>query len=255
MVVLSGWELAAILMAGIAAGLINALAGGGTLVTFPTLVAVGIPPIAANVTSTVALCPGYLGATFAQWKDIKAQQHYWLWVLPIAIVGGLVGALLLLQTNEKVFSTLVPWLILLASVLLALQNPVRDWLKKRLESTHAHLPTWWVVPLVFLGAIYGGYFGAGLSVIILAVLALILEGSLTQLNALKQAVAFCVNVAAAIFFLFSGKVVWLAAGVMAVGALTGGMLGGKLAGKINPNTLRILVVSLGVVIAIIYWLK
>jgi hypothetical protein len=108
---------------------------------------------------------------------------------------------------------------------------------------------------VLLGAIYGGYFGAGLSVIILAVLALVLEGTLTQLNALKQAVAFCVNVAAAVFFLFSGKVVWLAAAIMAVGALTGGMLGGKLAGKINPNTLRILVVSLGIIIAVLYWVK
>lgn len=253
---MSGWELLAILVAGMAAGLINALAGGGTLVTFPTLVAVGVPPIAANVTSTVALCPGYLGATFAQWADIKAQKHYWFWVLPAAVVGGLIGALLLLQTDEKVFTALVPWLILLAALLLALQNPVRDWLKARLQNPeHAHLPVWWVVPLVLLGAIYGGYFGAGLSVIILAVLALVLEGTLTQLNALKQAVAFCVNVAAAVFFLFSGKVVWLAAAIMAVGALTGGMLGGKLAGKINPNTLRILVVSLGIIIAVLYWVK
>lgn len=256
MLAVSGWELMAILGAGIAAGLINALAGGGTLVTFPTLVAIGIPPITANVTSTVALCPGYFGASLAQWKAIKAQQHYWPWVLPIAIVGGLIGALLLLQTDEKVFSALVPWLILLASLLLALQNPLRDWLKQRLQNpAHAHLPVWWVVPLVLVGAIYGGYFGAGLSVIILAVLALVLEGTLTELNALKQAVAFCVNVAAAVFFLFSGQVVWLAAGVMAVGALIGGMLGGKLAGFINPNTLRALVVTLGIIIALIYWLK
>ncbi|WP_020558566.1 sulfite exporter TauE/SafE family protein [Thiofilum flexile] len=256
MLAVDGWGLVAIGIAGILAGLINALAGGGTLVTFPTLVALGIPPIAANVTSTVALCPGYLGATLAQWKEIRAQQHYWPWVLPIAVFGGLVGALLLLQTDEKVFSSLVPWLILLASILLALQNPLRNWLKQRLQNpAHAHLPVWWVVPLVCLGAIYGGYFGAGLSVIILAVLALVLEGTLTELNALKQAVAFCVNVAAAVFFLFSGEVVWLAAGIMAIGALIGGMLGGKLAGFINPNHLRTLVVTLGITIALVYWFK
>ena len=106
-----------------------------------------------------------------------------------------------------------------------------------------------------MAAIYGGYFGAGLSVIVLAALALVFDDSLTKLNALKQAIAFCVNVAAAVFFLFSGKVVWLVALFMAVGALVGGLLGGKLAGKIDPNTLRWIVVSLGMLIAVVYWLK
>ncbi|MBU0654227.1 MAG: sulfite exporter TauE/SafE family protein [Gammaproteobacteria bacterium] len=252
-----GWiDYLLVTLAAVAAGGINALAGGGTLITFPTLVAVGIPPIMANVTSTVSLCPGYFGATLAQLADIRTQmQRLWL-VLPAAVAGGVLGAILLLNTEEKVFQALVPFLILLASVLLAVQNPVRNWLNQRLQQHESQgIPTFWVIPLILLAAVYGGYFGAGLSVIVLAALALILDDSLTRLNALKQAVAFCVNVAAAVFFLFSGKVVWSVAAVMAVGALIGGVLGGRLAGKINPTTLRWLVVSIGVAIALIYWIR
>ena len=112
-------------LAALVAGAINALAGGGTLITFPTLVALGIPPIMANVTSTVALCPGYFGATLAQLKDIRPQQARLTLVLPAAVLGGLVGGYLLLNTGEKLFQALVPYLILLASLLLALQNPMR----------------------------------------------------------------------------------------------------------------------------------
>jgi hypothetical protein len=243
-------------LAAMAAGAINALAGGGTLITFPTLLALGIPPVIANVTSTVALCPGYFGATLAQLKDIRSQsQRLWL-VLPAALVGGILGGILLLHTEEKVFQALVPFLILLAALLLAIQTPLRAWLNRRLQAHSAQgIPAVWAMPLVLLAAVYGGYFGAGLSVIVLAALALILDDSLTRLNALKQAVAFGVNIAAASFFLFSGKVVWSLALVMAIGALIGGVLGGKLASNVNPNTLRWLVVSIGILVALAYWIK
>jgi uncharacterized membrane protein YfcA len=147
-------------------------------------------------------------------------------------------------------------LILLASVLLAIQDPVRAWLTRRLgdggSSTGLEKLTW--LP-VGLASVYGGYFGAGLSVIVLSALGLTLEDSLTRLNALKQAVAFSVNVAAAIFFLFSGQVLWSAALVMAVGALVGGVLGGRLAGYIKPVALRWTVVIIGMIIAIIYFVR
>lgn len=242
-------------LAAAAAGAVNALAGGGTLITFPTLLALGIPSVMANVTSTVALCPGYFGATLAQWQEIKTQKERLWFIIPAAIMGGVLGGFLLLNTGDKVFKELVPYLILTASALLALQNPMRAWLNKRLQAHSAQgLSNLWLLPLIGLAGIYGGYFGAGLSVIVLVALALVLDDSFTRLNALKQAVAFCVNVAAAIFFFFSGKVVWSVAAVMAVGALMGGILGGKLAGKINPNVLRWIVVVSGVVIALAQWL-
>jgi hypothetical protein len=163
---------------------------------------------------------------------------------------------LLLNTGEKLFTRLVPFLILLASGLLAVQDPLRAWLTRRAaQAGSATTSEKWAMLPVGLAAVYGGYFGAGLSVIVLAVLGLTLEDTLTRLNALKQSVAFSVNIAAALFFVFSGKVVWPAALVMAVGALLGGSLGGRLAGRIKPATLRWIVVVIGVVVAIIYLVR
>jgi uncharacterized membrane protein YfcA len=249
-------DLVLVGLAAMAAGVVNALAGGGTLITFPVLTAVGLPAVAANITNTVALCPGYLGATLAQANDLQGQRRR-LWLLaPAAVCGGVVGGLLLLVSGERVFRALVPFLILLASGLLAAQDRVRAWLLRRAQrSDHASsLEAWMALP-VGLAAIYGGYFGAGLSVIVLAVLGLGLDDSLTRLNALKQSISLSVNVAAAIFFLFSGQVVWLAAAVMAVGALVGGALGGRLAGRIQPSLLRRIVVVIGVTVAVIYLVR
>lgn len=243
-------------LAGMAGGAVNALAGGGTLITFPMLTAVGIPAVAANVTNTVALSPGYLSATFAQMKDLKGQGRRLYYLVPAGILGGLIGGVLLLNTQEKLFRELVPFLILLACGLLAVQDTVRKWLVKRTASSgRGHISEIWVAPLISVAGIYGGYFGAGLSVIILSVLGLILDDTLTRLNALKQGVAFSVNMAAAVFFLFSDKVVWPAALVMAAGAILGGTLGGKLASRIKPSQLRWVVVTIGVVVAIIYFFR
>lgn len=253
---LSGVDHLLAALAAIAAGAVNALAGGGTLLTFPLLTFLGVPAVAANVTNTVALSPGYFGGTLAQWKDLRAQMRR-LWILvPASIIGGVAGGFLLLQSGERLFRELVPYLILLASALLAIQDPVRAWLTARLANRGgaagmeraAWLP-------VGLASVYGGYFGAGLSVIVLAALGLSLDDSLTRLNALKQAVAFSVNLAAAVFFLFSGQVIWSAAVVMAIGALAGGILGGRLAGRVRPATLRWTVVSIGLVISVIYFLR
>jgi uncharacterized membrane protein YfcA len=256
MALMSGWGFVLVGLAAIGAGMVNALAGGGTLITFPMLTAVGVPAVAANVTNTVALCPGYLGATMAQANDLRGQERR-LWLLvPASILGGIVGGILLLNTGERVFRALVPFLILLASVLLAVQDPLRAWLMRRGGQTGASASRQAGTALpVGAAAIYGGYFGAGLSVIVLAVLGLVLDDSLTRLNALKQAISFSVNTAAAIFFLFSGQVVWSAAAVMAVGALIGGALGGRLAGRIRPIVLRRIVVVVGVIVSIIYFVR
>jgi uncharacterized protein len=254
---MTGLELLLVALAAVGGGLVNALAGGGTLITFPALLAIGLPAVSANVTSTVALCPGYFGATLAQWKDIREQPRRLLFFVPAGIVGGLIGGFLLLNTGERLFRELVPFLILLASALLALQDPVRKWLVRRQAvGKNPALPVeaGAVLPVVMASA-YGGYFGAGLSVIILAVLGLTIDDNLTRLNGLKQAIAFGTNTAAAVLFVFSGQVVWLAALVMAFGALFGGVLGGKLAGRIKPSVLRWVVVTIGVIVGIIYLVR
>lgn len=261
-----------VVLAAMGGGLVNAIAGGGTLITFPALQAVGLGAIAANVTNTVALLPGYLAATAAQRKDLKGQESRIKLLLPAGFVGGLVGAGLLLLTGEKLFSSLVPWLILLASFLLAIQDPVKNFLNKHAAQARVKIAaeqarsgiaaspmvegkpgtrTWTALPIA-LAAVYGGYFGAGLSVIILAVLGLTQDDTLTRLNAVKQFIAASANSAAAVYFVFSGKVVWEVAAVMLVGSLVGGWLGGKVAGKIQPKTLRFLVVSIGIIIGLIY---
>jgi uncharacterized membrane protein YfcA len=243
-------------LAALAGGFINAIAGGGTLITFPVLTSVGIPAVVANITNTVALSPGYLGATIAQWDDLKSQKkRIWLFV-PASILGGIIGGILLLNTGERLFRSLVPFLILLATALLAVGDPLRNMINRRLSLRGASLEhiQYAILP-VTLAAIYGGYFGAGLSVIVLAVLGFLINDSLTRLNALKQIISFSVNTAAAIFFIFSGKVNWSAAIVMAIFAILGGSLGGRLAGKIKPATLRWTVVTIGVIVAIIYFIR
>lgn len=245
-----------VFLAALAAGFINAIAGGGTLITFPVLLAIGIPPVSANVTNTVALVPGTIGGMWGQRKDFKSQAHRLARLLPVGVAGGIVGGLLLLNTSEKSFRSLIPWLILLASSLLAAQVRIKRWVVSRSGETHREKQNLLVmISLVFFASIYGGYFGAGLGVILLAVLGLLTDDSLVQLNFLKQALAFSVNLAAAIYFAFSGKVDWMVAFVMVFGSVSGGFIGGKLAGRLNSGKLRWVVVVAGITAAIIYYLK
>jgi len=253
---MTSWDLLIAALAAVGAGAINALAGGGTLLSFPVLVAVGVPPVAANITNAVALCPGYFGATIAQLPNLKGQRAKLMLLVPIAVLGGLAGGMILLRTGERTFTALVPWMILAASLLLAVQEPVKKFVVRRLSnSSHKHHTALLSALPIAAAAIYGGFFSAGMSVLLLAVLGLTLDDSLTRLNALKQVLAFSINIAAAVFFLFSDQVVWIAAAVMAVGALIGGAIGGKLAGKLPPAVLRWVVVVGGIAIAIVYWVK
>jgi len=245
-----------IFMAAVVAGFINAIAGGGTLVSFPVLLAIGIPPVVANVTNTVALVPGTIGGMWSQRDFFQSQYKRLLKLLPVAIAGGVAGGLLLINTSESSFRSVIPYLILLATLLLAVQVPVKNWVVARMGNVHheKHSPIF-MMSMVFLAAIYGGYFGAGLGVILMAVLGLVTDDSLTRLNFLKQALGFAINLAAAIYFVFSGKVDWWIAFVMAFGSISGGLLGGKLAGKIKPEMLRWIVVSAGLIAATVYFIK
>jgi len=235
--------------AALAAGAVNAIAGGGSLLTFPALVAAGLPAVTASVTNTVALCPGYLGATWAQRRELSDQGKRLGELMPAGALGGLAGALLLLHTGEAVFRLVVPFLILFAAVLLAAQHRLRAFLLAR--SRGAHSPAWAIVP-VALASVYGGYFGAGLGVIILAALAVVIDDSLTRINALKQAISLACNVTAAVWFLFSGRIDWVVTAIMAGGALVGGVLGGALVSRIPARVLRWVIVTFAIALAAVY---
>jgi hypothetical protein len=257
----AGLALAA--LAAVAAGAINAVAGGGTLVSFPTLTALGLPVVAANVTNTLAVAPGALGGLVALRRQLEGQGRRLARLAPTAFLGGLSGGWLLLHTDEALFRRLVPWLILGATALLAAQERLRAWLLRRLagdggaEGTAAGTNRGEALATVavFGASIYGGYFGAGLGVIVLAVLGLVLHDSLTRLNAAKQAIGFAANLAAALLFAVGGPVHWPAALVMAAGAIAGGAIGGRLAGRIRARTLRTLVVATGTIVGLVYLVR
>ncbi|HEX5184510.1 MAG TPA: sulfite exporter TauE/SafE family protein [Allosphingosinicella sp.] len=242
---MSALHLFLLFLAAIGAGAFNALAGGGSIFTFPALMAAGVPPLAANVTNTVALCPGYVGGVLAQRRDLQGQGRRMALLLPVAAAGGLAGALLLTRTSEKAFESLVPALVLAACGLLAAQERVRAMLTRR----SARIPLAWAVGPVFVAAIYGGYFGAGLSVVFLAMIGLAIDEDLTRLNALKQAMALVTNIAAALFFAATARIAWPAAAAMAVGALLGGAAGGRLASVVRPFILRVIVIAVGLLLA------
>lgn len=248
------WILIA--LAAVGAGFVNAVAGGGTLITFPTLTFLGVPPVPANVTNAVAVAPGHFGATWTQRHNLSGQRSRMIMLLPAAILGGFVGAILLLRTPASTFRDLIPWLILFASLMLAAQDTIRGWIVRRSQARGSKgLSTAWAIPLVFVAAIYGGYFSAGISIIFLAVLGIVIDDSLTRLNALKQTLSFVVTLASGVFFIASGVVIWQLAIVMAIGALAGGALGGRFATMISPSTLRKVVVVAGILIAIIYFIR
>ncbi len=234
--------------AAVLGGATNALAGGGAIFTFPALIAVGVAPLAANVTNTVASLPGYIGGLVAQWRDLEGQGRRAAVLLPIAALGGVAGGLLLLATGDALFEAIVPGLVIVACALLAVQGRVRAWLTERhrlVGLSGAALP-------VLVAGIYGGYFGAAVSVSFLAVLGLAIADTLTRLNALKQALSLASNVTAALLFAGTAPVQWRAAAVMALGYLVGGAIGGRLASRISAERLRATVISIGLLIALAF---
>jgi uncharacterized protein len=273
---LSGLDYLVAAGAAAVAGAINALAGGGTLVSFPALVAIGVPAVAANVTNTVSLVPGYLSGTWAQRDDLRPQVARGRPLLVAAALGGIGGSLLLVSIPSHAFRVAVPYLILASCGLLLFQDRIRDRLRPpgsdrasladpadpanpadpaHGEVTNGEAAHWRIALLisVFASAVYGGFFGAGLGIMLLAVLGLFSAEPLVKLNALKQALSFVVNLAAAVFFVFSGKVVWELVPVMAAASVVGGVTGGRLVQVIDATLLRGLVVAMGVAVAIAFW--
>lgn len=248
-------DLIILTLASFLAGIVNAIAGGGTLITFPALTALGIPALIANVTNTIALSPGYLAGALAQRKELFGQKRI-LWILlPVSLAGGLAGGFLLLRTGERSFRELVPWLILFATILLILQPLIRKWIGRLQEGSHHRISVYWIFLFLLPAAFYGGYFGAGVSVIIIAILGVVINDTMNRLNALKQVIAFVINVATALFFIFTTSFNWTIVIVMATGSILGGMTGGRIAGMINPRVLRLTIIVIGFILSVIYFIN
>jgi hypothetical protein len=238
-------EMAAVALIGAA---INALAGGGTLLSFPVLLALGYPALVANVSNTIGLLPGYAGGSLSYRRELAGQGRRVIVLGVAGAVGALIGAFLLTRTSSSAFRSVVPWLILFACVLLAVQPLV----SRRLAA--ARQGPAGVGPLLIAGdaagGVYGAFFGAGLSVLLLAVLGLFLTDSLQRLNALKGVISMVVNGVAAVCFAIAAPVAWPVVATMAPAAFVGGFAGAALARRVPPTPLRILVVLLGVAVAV-----
>lgn len=236
----------------IAAGTVNAVAGGGTLITFPLLTAVGVPAVRANATNTLALCPGYVAGTFAQRSDLVGLRRSVRDQAVAAASGGLIGSVLLVLSSEAAFRMLVPFLVLLATLLLAVQDRLRAWVSSHgAHGSHASVS----MLSVFLASVYGGYFGAGLGIMLVAVLGVFSDLPFNRLNAVKQLLSFLVNLSAAMFLSFSGKAEWTLVAVMAPAAIVGGTMGGRLVRVVPPKRLRAGVVVLGFVVSALYFAR
>jgi uncharacterized membrane protein YfcA len=243
---LSPLQAAAVFTAAAAAGAVNAVAGGGTLITFPALLAVGLGPVTANATSTVGLVPGSFGGTLGYRRELAGLGRTVLWLTLPSLVGGAFGAGLLLLTPPGVFARLVPFLILGATALFFFQDPIRRRLTRpgRPQSRLA------VVVGQLAIAVYGGYFGAGIGILMLATLSLLDLGSIHRANAIKTLAAGLINGIAAGIFVATGNVVWTAAVIMIAGSTLGGFAGAGLARRIGERAVRGIVIAVGVIAAV-----
>lgn len=236
--------------AALLAGAINAVAGGGSLLSFPALLLVGYPALTANVTNSVALLPGYVGGSVAYRRELVGQGHRMRRLGAISLGGAVAGAWLLVAGPASVFQRLVPWLILASCALLAAQSAIA-----RRIVTHPHgassgrLPPALIASQV-LAAVYGAYFGAGVGVIMLAVLGIFVVDTLQRINALKGALSLVISVVAVVYFAVFGSVAWLPVLVMGPASFLGGLAGVTLARRLNDRVLRWFVISFGVAVAV-----
>ena len=234
--------------AAFAAGFVNAVGGGGSLITFPILLAFGYGAVPANVTSTTSLFPGYIGGAYAYRHELSLQRERTRILTPSSVIGAIGGASLLLLAPPSVFRAAVPYLVLFGCLLLALQ----PWLQRhmhKLPGAHRGERSVALHAAVFLAGAYGAYFGAGLGMILLATLALFLVDDLQRLNGLKSLLSVVINAVAVIAFALFGPVVWSVVAVMAPASLIGGRIGGSVARSLKPEILRAVIVAFGLIVS------
>lgn len=241
-------HLLVILAAGLAGGAINAVAGGGTNFTFPTLLWLGIAPVEANVTSAVALWPGGISGAWGYKEKLAEVRRVWLWLAVPSIVGGVIGAWLLVHTPQTFFRTVAPYLILASSVLIAAQPWVKRMLALEAGGSRAAFIAALGVQLVI--ATYGGYFGSGIGLMMLVTLGLTGIHHIHHANALKNLLGVLLKGVAVGYFIIAGSVVWIAAILMAIGALAGGYIGARLGQRVPERPMRWGVAAFGIVVAL-----
>jgi hypothetical protein len=244
-------EILGLMLAAAAGGAINAVAGGGTLVTFPALLFFGTPPIIANATSTLALVIGTSGGIYGYRRHLEPVRP-WLWrFVPVSVAGGLIGAVLLTCTSNKTFSKLVPFLILFATVLFVVQGAFRHFAARDSQSAHDgnHHALGGAILFQLAVAIYGGYFGAGIGILMLASLGFIGLSNIHEMNTLKTILGSLINLVAAVWFICAGLIHWPKAGVMTAGALLGYYLGSHYAQRIPQQRVRQIITLIGFVIS------
>jgi uncharacterized membrane protein YfcA len=242
-------EAVAILLAGLAAGTINTVVGSGTLITFPTLLAFGVPPVTANVSNTIGLVPGGIAGAIGYRRELVGQRPRVLRLATASLVGGLVGAVLLLVLPDDAFAAIVPVLILLGCVLVVLQPRISAWVAARHDAAGGlpHHGAWWVWPGVLLTGVYGGYFGAAQGVLLMAVLGIGVDESLQRLNAVKNVLAAIVNGVAGLVFIAVAEVDWRVVALIAVGSVVGAQVGATVGRRLPGGVLRVVIVVVGVV--------
>ena len=243
------FEAVAVLLAGVAAGTINTVVGSGTLITFPTLLAFGVPPVTANVSNTVGLVPGSVSGAIGYRRELDGQRSRVLRLCVASFIGGTAGAVLLLVLPAGAFTAIVPALILLGLVLVVLGPRISAWVARRHAATGG-LPehgAWWVWPAVLLTGVYGGYFGAAQGVLLMAVMGIGLDESLQRLNAVKNVLAAVVNAIAGVVFVVVAHVDWQVALLIGIGSVIGGQIGATVGRRLPPVGLRIAIVVVGTV--------
>ena len=252
---MSIWQEIVIFAAAFAAGMINSVAGGGTLLSFPALIWLGRDPIIANATSTVALWPGSFGGLLGFRRELRQSKRWALWLGVPSLLGGALGAFLLLRTPSATFSAIVPYLILGATLLLAAQ----DQITKRLELSRHERPSraWWAGALLFqfLVGVYGGYFGAGIGILMLAALGLLGLTDIHEMNGLKNLFALFINGVAALYFILSGAVIWIDVLLMAIAAIMGGYFAAGAARRLGRKLVRRFVILIGIAMAVSLFLR
>lgn len=241
-------EVVALFLAGLAAGTINTIVGSGSLITFPTLVAFGYPPLLANVTNNIGVLPASFSAVAVSKEELRGQRRRLLTLAPASVLGSVAGALLLLVLPTSVFDAVVPMLILLACLLVALQPRISRAVRERGRPIGGG--AYWLWVLVALTGVYGGYFGAAQGVILVAVMGVFLDDALTRLNAAKNLLAGLANLAAAVVFVLVTDIAWWAALTIAVGSTLGGRFGPAIGRRLPPPIYRGVIVVVGVIVAI-----